>query len=78
MISAAATAASLAFAAPYAPDDAALIRGFIGRTQLDAAAEQRIDRLATRLIAAHRRTGFARAPDARGVRADPACRPLEG
>jgi RHH-type transcriptional regulator, proline utilization regulon repressor / proline dehydrogenase / delta 1-pyrroline-5-carboxylate dehydrogenase len=54
MTSAAAMAANLAFAAPYAPDDAALIRAFIAGTQFDAAAERRIDQRATRLIAAIR------------------------
>ena len=54
MTSAAAAAAIPAFAAPYAPDDAALIRAFIAETRLDAAAEQRIDRRATGLITAIR------------------------
>ncbi len=54
MTSAAAAAANLAFAAPYAPDDAALIRAFIDETRLDAPTERRIDARATRLIDAIR------------------------
>ena len=42
------------FAAPYAPDDGALIRRQIAAAKLDAAAETRIDRRATALIAAIR------------------------
>ena len=47
-------AADLAFAEPYAPEDAALIRAFIAETHLDEAAERRIDRLAGGLITAIR------------------------
>ena len=54
MTSRAATAAFPIFAAPYAPDDAALIRSFIAETHLDEAAERRLDARATRLIAAIR------------------------
>ncbi|HEY5081781.1 MAG TPA: L-glutamate gamma-semialdehyde dehydrogenase [Bauldia sp.] len=43
-----------AFSAPYAPSDEALIRRFIAETQLDAAADARIDATATALIAAIR------------------------
>ncbi len=42
------------FASPYAPDDEALIRRFIAETRLDEAAEARIDRRASGLIAAIR------------------------
>jgi RHH-type proline utilization regulon transcriptional repressor/proline dehydrogenase/delta 1-pyrroline-5-carboxylate dehydrogenase len=42
------------FSAPYAADDAPLIRRYIAETRLDAAAEQRIDKRATRLIEAIR------------------------
>ena len=42
------------FDAPYAPDDAALIRRFISDTRLDEAAERRIDIRATRYIEAIR------------------------
>src|SRR5450432_3866646 len=42
------------FAAPYAPDDEALIRHFIAETQIDVAADARIDATATILIAAIR------------------------
>ena len=42
------------FDAPYAPDDATLIRRFIAETALDAATEARIDRRATRYIEAIR------------------------
>src|ERR1700682_228596 len=50
------TAATIAplFAAPYAPDDEALIRHYIAETHLDAAAEARIDARATRYIEAIR------------------------
>ncbi len=54
MTSAAATVAKFSFAAPYAHDDAALIRAFIGETRLDEAIERRIDQRATRLIKAIR------------------------
>ncbi len=54
MTSVAAAAAIPIFAAPYAPDDGALIRAFIGETRLDAAAEQRIDQRAGGLITAIR------------------------
>jgi RHH-type proline utilization regulon transcriptional repressor/proline dehydrogenase/delta 1-pyrroline-5-carboxylate dehydrogenase len=43
-----------AFTAPYAPDDEGLIRRYIADARLDAAAEERIDRRATALIAAIR------------------------
>lgn len=43
-----------AFEAPYAPDDAGLIRQFIRETELDAAAEARIDQRARRFIGAIR------------------------
>jgi len=39
-----------AFAAPYAPDDAALLNRYIADTRLDSAAEARIDATATALI----------------------------
>ena len=42
------------FAAPYAPDDSELIRGFIAATRFDAAAETRIDDSATALVEAIR------------------------
>src|SRR5947209_7692497 len=42
------------FAAPYAPDDEALIRRFLAETRLDTAAEARIDARATRYIEAIR------------------------
>ncbi len=54
MVKAVATAAIPAFAAPYAADDAALIRAFIAETRLGAETEQRIDKRATRLITAIR------------------------
>ena len=54
MTDAAAAAATLPFTAPYAPDDAALIRAFIVETRLDEAAERRIDQRATGLITAIR------------------------
>ncbi len=54
MTSQPAAAAIPAFSASYAPDDGALIRGFIRETALDAAAERRIDGRATRLIEAIR------------------------
>ena len=44
----------LIFAAPYAPDDEALIRHYIAETRLDVAAEARIDARATRYIEAIR------------------------
>src|ERR1700728_4673503 len=43
------------FAAPYAPEDGALAEGLLTAARLDSAAEQRIDRTATRLIEAIRR-----------------------
>ncbi len=43
-----------AFDAPYAPDDAGLIRRFIAETRLDAAAEARIDERARAFIDAIR------------------------
>ncbi|MEA1832731.1 bifunctional proline dehydrogenase/L-glutamate gamma-semialdehyde dehydrogenase PutA [Methylobacterium durans] len=43
-----------AFAAPYAADDAALVRGFLSGPALDAAAEARVDALARDLVAAIR------------------------
>ncbi len=47
------------FAAPYAPDDAGLIRDFIAETDTGAAAEARIDERARRFIGAIRdQTGF--------------------
>jgi RHH-type proline utilization regulon transcriptional repressor/proline dehydrogenase/delta 1-pyrroline-5-carboxylate dehydrogenase len=51
---AAAATAHLAFAAPYAADDVALIRAFIDETRLDEAVERRIDQRATGLIMAIR------------------------
>ena len=54
MDNAAARAAIPAFTAPYAADDAALIRAFIAETRLDGETEGRIDRRATRLITAIR------------------------
>ncbi|HET7715628.1 MAG TPA: bifunctional proline dehydrogenase/L-glutamate gamma-semialdehyde dehydrogenase PutA [Bauldia sp.] len=42
------------FNAPYAPDDAALIRRFVADTELDPAAEARIDERARRYIGAIR------------------------
>ena len=85
MTSAADTAAIAAFAEPYAPDDAALIRAFIAETRLDEAAERRIDRLArrpdhgdSRFRRRHRRAGGfparVRAVDPRGAGADGAGR----
>ena len=50
MTDAAAAAVVLPFTAPYAPDDAALIRAFIVETRLDEAAERRIDQRTTGLI----------------------------
>src|SRR5690349_2926332 len=43
-----------AFDAPYAPDDAALIRRYIAETRFDAASEARIDARATGYIEAIR------------------------
>ena len=49
------TGAAMIAARPIkSPDDEALIRRFIAETQLDAAAEARIDRRATELISAIR------------------------
>src|SRR6476646_7845450 len=42
------------FDAPYAPDDAALIRRYVAETRLDAATEAKIDARATRYIEAIR------------------------
>lgn len=42
------------FDAPYAPDDAGLVRRFVRETELDAAAEARIDESARRFIGAIR------------------------
>jgi len=50
MTDAAAAAVVLPFTAPYAPDDAALIRAFIVETRLDEAAERRIDQRTMALI----------------------------
>jgi hypothetical protein len=36
------------FDAPYAPDDAALIRRYVAETRLDSATEAKIDARATR------------------------------
>ncbi len=54
MVKAGATAAIPAFAAPYAADDAALIRAFIAETRLGEETERRIDQRAARLITAIR------------------------
>ncbi|WP_207919305.1 proline dehydrogenase family protein, partial [Methylobacterium segetis] len=43
-----------AFAAPYAPDDAALVRGLLAGPSPDAAAEGRVDALARDLVGAIR------------------------
>src|SRR5689334_23936386 len=43
-----------AFAAPYAPDDATLLRRYLAETRLDVAAEARIDARASGFIEAIR------------------------
>ena len=42
------------FSAPYTPDDRVMAARLLGAAQLDAAQEERIDRMATRLIEAIR------------------------